>query len=80
MTNTHEAAIKELCSMSHTNEAGQHWTEYVEHFDTMEEEGWIVIERPVHEATGIEMDQRFWKFEITDEGMAVVEANPEYHG
>jgi hypothetical protein len=79
MTNPSDNQISELCILTTRDEAGRHFTEWSEHFEALEEMGLIDINRPVHEATGIDYDQQYWTLEITEEGIAIVEANPELH-
>jgi hypothetical protein len=45
--------------------------------DELEDLGLIAIDRPKHEATGIDYDSQYWSLEVTEEGIATVEANPE---
>ena len=37
----------------------------------------IAIHRPIHDATGISYSQEYWSVEVTNDGVALVEANPE---
>ena len=79
MTKPNDNQIAELCILTTRDEAGRHFTEWSEHFEALEEMGLIEINRPVHNATGIDYDQQYWTLEVTEEGIAVVEANPELH-
>jgi len=78
-TKATKAMIRELCTLSTRNEAGRHFTETSSHWESLEESGLIVIHRPVHETTGIAYGQQDWILEVTDEGLEIVEANPELH-
>jgi hypothetical protein len=79
MTKPSDNQISELCILTTRDEAGRHFAEWSEHFEALEEMGLIDINRPVHEATGIDYDQQYWTLEITEEGIAIMEANPELH-
>lgn len=61
------------------DEAGTHFTALhaCDALAELEEEGLIEITRPVHEFTGIPYSQEYWSVEITDDGMALLDANPE---
>ena len=43
--------------------------------DELEKRGWIEINRPVHEPTGLEYDQQYWSVEVTPKGMEIVSRN-----
>jgi len=72
-------AFRELCTITTRDEAGRHFTEFSSHWKELEEAGLIEIGRPVHEATGISYSQEYWSVQVTEDGLAVVEANPELH-
>lgn len=77
MTTSEQVRIlSKLCTR---NEAGRHFTEVYDGADlaALEEDGLIIISRPIHEATGIFCSQEYWSVEVTDDGVALVEANPE---
>ncbi len=77
MTTSEQVRIlSKLCTR---NEAGRHFTEVYGDSDlaALEEDGLIIIHRPIHEATGISYSQEYWSVEVTDGGIALVEANPE---
>jgi len=69
--------IRELAIMCTRNESGQHYTAWSDHYLALEELGLIKINRPVHKFTGIPYDIIYWTVEITEDGQAVVDANPE---
>jgi hypothetical protein len=71
--------IAELCILTTRDEAGRHFTEWAQHYDALEEIGLIKIDRPVHAATELPYDQQYWTLEVTEEGIAVVDANPDLH-
>lgn len=58
--------------------SGRHFTSKFSRadLDTLEAEGLITINRPVH-STGIPYDESHWSVEVTEDGVALVEANPE---
>lgn len=82
MANTiklNDEMIRELCIACTRNEAGKHFTEWMIYADELEQLGLIEINRPKHEATGIDYDSQYWSLEVTEEGVATVEASPELH-
>lgn len=71
---TDESTIVEiLAHLTERDEAGRHFTETCSVLPELEELGWITIDRPVHEATGIPYSQEYWHITITDAGLAEVE-------
>ena len=74
-----DGMIRELCIATTRNEAGRHFTEFLTHYEELEEIGLIKINRPVHPGTGMDYDCQYWTLEVTDEGQQVVDANPELH-
>ena len=64
-----------LGDLTTKDEAGTHFTEYVsaDNLQWFEDSGLIEINRPVHEASGIQYEQREWTVTVTDEGLAFVE-------
>ena len=78
MTTQRKVAI--LAVITTTSESGRHFTEVYDGDDLaeLEEEGLIEIDRPVHAATGISYSQEHWSVAVTQEGIDMVEANPEY--
>jgi hypothetical protein len=77
---TTEQKVQILAVITTRDEAGKHFTEVYDGDDLaeLEEKGLIEISRPVHEATGIAYSQEHWGVQVTDDGMALVEAHPEY--
>jgi hypothetical protein len=71
--------IRELCIITTRNEAGQHFTEWSNHYEALEAAGLIAIDRPSHHATGIPYACGEWSLEVTPEGQDVVDAHPELH-
>jgi hypothetical protein len=66
--------IEELCFATTRNEAGRHFTEWMKHYEELEEAGLVKIDRPVHRETGIPYDQQYWTIEVTEQGMFQVQA------
>ena len=79
MAKASDEQIAELCILTTKDEAGRHFTEWSIHYDALEQMGLITIDRPIHTATGLSYDCQYWTLEITEHGLAVVEANPELH-
>jgi hypothetical protein len=54
-------------------ESGVHFTSLYssEDLEAMESSGWIKINRPVHEPTGIQYDQQYWTLEVTEKGQEI---------
>ena len=77
---TTEQKVQILAEITTTNEAGRHFTTLYDADDlwALEEEGLIEINRPVHEATGIEYSEEHWAVQVTPDGIDLVEAHPEY--
>lgn len=77
---TTEQKVQILAVLSTRDEAGKHFTEVYDGDDLaeLEEKGLIEIGRPVHEATGIAYSQEHWTVAVTQDGIDLVEANPEY--
>lgn len=71
--------IRILSKITTKNEAGQHFMEIysTEALEALEADGLLTINRPIHGATGISYSQEYWSVEVTDDGVALVEANPE---
>lgn len=71
--------IRELGLLTTRDEAGRHFTEWSNYYEELEALGLVEISRPIHEATGMSYDCQYWSILLTDEGLAVVEANPELY-
>jgi hypothetical protein len=71
--------VRILSRITTKNEAGRHFTEIYSGGDLsdLEAAGLLIIHRPIHSSTGIEYSQEYWSVEVTDDGIAIVEANPE---
>jgi hypothetical protein len=69
--------VKILSRITARDESGKHFIE-VYRVAELEAEGLITIHRPNHEATGIPYSQEYWRVEVTDAGVEMVEAWPEY--
>ena len=65
--------MESLCTC---NEAGRHFTETTDPgaLKDLETLGWIKIDRPIHDATGIPYDAKYWTVTITEEGMDIIDA------
>jgi hypothetical protein len=76
-----EDKVRHLATFVNRDDAGRHFTERYpdDLLDELEAEGLIEISRPVHQPTGIDYDRQYWTAEVTPEGVALVEAYPEYH-
>jgi hypothetical protein len=69
-------AFTELQQACTRNEAGMHFTEWMDYFEYLESVGLISVHRPVHEATGIPYSQEYWSLEVTPLGQnSVLELN-----
>jgi hypothetical protein len=77
---TTEQKVEVLAVITTQDEAGEHFTAVYDADDLseLEDEGLIEINRPVHEATGINYSQEHWTVAVTQDGIDLVEANPEY--
>lgn len=55
--------IEALGQLAERSEDGRHFTEVhsPEFLEKLEKGGWIEIDRPVHEATGIPYSQEYWR-------------------
>lgn len=80
MAMTTEQQVSILAIITTQDEAGQHFTARHDHDELteLEDAGLLEISRPVHEATGIPYSQEHWSVEVTQAGVDLVEANPEY--
>jgi len=78
MTTEQQVAI--LAVITTKNEAGRHVTDLYDWQDLMslEADGLLEIERPVHEATGIPYSQEYYGVHVTETGSDLVDAWPEY--
>ena len=77
---TNENKVRILSTLTTRDEAGRHFTTLVNSVDLadLEFEGLIMINRPVHEASGIPYSEEYYSVEVTSDGVELVEANPEY--
>jgi hypothetical protein len=77
---TTETKVRILSTLTTRDEPGNHFTSWVSSDDltTLENDGLIEINRPIHEATGIPYGVEYHSVEVTEEGVALVEAHPEY--
>lgn len=77
---TTEEIVNALATMTNRDEAGRHFTtRYADDvIAELEREELIEITRPVH-STGIPYGQEHWGLEVTEKGIDLVNAYPEYH-
>jgi len=77
---TTEQKVSIIAVITTRDEAGRHFTEVYDGDDLMalEEEGLLVVTRPVHAGTGIAYSQEHWAVQVTPDGIDLVEAHPEY--
>lgn len=77
---TTETKVRILSTLTTRDSAGTHFTVRVSSDDlaALEAEELITINRPIHEATGIPYSEEYYSVEVTEEGVALVEAYPEY--
>lgn len=77
---TTEQKVSILAVITTNSDAGRHFTEVYAADDLreLEQECLIVVTRPVHEATGIAYSQEHWAVRVTQDGIDLVEAHPEY--
>lgn len=70
-------ALSQLTTRDH---AGRHFYERYapDVLDCLESDGLITISRPVHDATGLSYSQEHHTVEVTEDGIQLVEDNPEY--
>jgi hypothetical protein len=66
--------IKVLSTLCERDEAGRHFTETCGCLEELEAAGWVEVDRPVHQPTGIPYSQEYWRMRVTDEGAAEVES------
>ena len=68
--------IRQLGRLCTRDNAGRHFTEWfdVELLDRLERAGYVTVDRPVHEATGIPYSQEYYSVEVTDDGEAIYES------
>ena len=66
----------ELCNLVTRDDAGRHFTEWSEHYNTLEQLGLVTIHRPVHH-TGVCYSPEHWSVELTDDGQSIVSRRGE---
>ncbi len=75
--------IKQVAILSRIttrDEAGTHFSALYDDadLDSLVADGYLHIERPTHGATGIPYSVEFATCTVTADGMALIDANPEY--
>ena len=71
--------IRELCTITTSDEAGRHFTQTANYWRELEVEGLIEVHRPVHDGTGIPYAAEFWTVHITPEGQALASTSEHLH-
>lgn len=81
MASVTDLQIEILCVITTRDAAGVHFTSKFNDDDlaALETAGLIEISRPVHQPSGVAFGCDQWTVEVTAEGLALVEANPELH-
>lgn len=76
-----ETKVRILSTLTTRDTSGRHFTSRVsdDELAELEADGLIEVSRPVHEATGIPYAQEHWAVTVTDDGVELVAAYPEYH-
>ena len=76
---TTEEKVRILSTLTTRDEAGRHFTSRVssEDIKSLEVEGLIEVSRPIHEPTGIPYSEEHYSVSITEDGVELVDANPE---
>ena len=71
--------VRILSNLSTRDEAGRHFTSRFNSDDiaSLEAEGLIEVSRPIHEPTGIPYGEEYYSVSITEDGVELVDANPE---
>ena len=71
--------VRILSDLSTRDEAGRHFTSRFNSDDiaSLEAEGLIAVSRPIHEPTGIPYGEEYYSVSITEDGVELVDANPE---
>lgn len=72
-------AIRELCVMTTRDADGLHFTQWSEHWDTLEAAGLVSVHKPVHASSGIAYDQDEWSVQITEAGQDLVDSREDLH-
>ncbi len=76
-TYTDAELTETLGTFTNRDEAGRHFTERYDDdvLDVLESAGYIEINRPVHQPTGISYDRQYWHAEVTEAGLDFFNAN-----
>ena len=77
---TTESTVRILSTLTTRDHAGRHFTTRVSSDDiaALEAAGLIVVTRPIHEATGLPYSEEYYSVAVTEAGVELVEAYPEY--
>ena len=78
---TTENKVRILSAITTRDSSGRHFTTRVaaDEIATLETEELIAVNRPIHEATGLPYSVEHYSVEVTEAGVELVEAYPEYH-
>ena len=73
--------VRILSRITTRDEAGTHYTRRYgrEVLDELSASGYIVEDKPAHEATGLSYSEEYWSVEVTEDGQDLVDTYPEYH-
>lgn len=70
--------IRELAVIASRNEKGEHFTQWSDHYEMLEQSGMVAITRPVS-CMGMPYGTEYWSIELTEEGQGIVGYYPELH-
>ncbi len=75
-----ENKVRILSTLTTRDSAGRHFASRVsgDIIAALEAEELVVVTRPIHAATGIPYSQEHYSIEVTEAGVELVEAYPEY--
>ena len=78
---TTENKVRILSTITTRDSSGRHFTAAVSSGDiaALETDELIVVTRPIHEATGLPYSVEHYSVTVTEAGVELVEAYPEYH-
>ena len=65
--------LSELGKVATFDEDGRHFTQFLKHWQDLEEAGLVEVYRPEHSATGIRYSQEFWSIQLTEAGKDTLE-------
>ena len=65
--------LSELGKVCNFNEDGRHFTQFLRHWQDLEEAGLVEVYRPEDSPTGIRYSQEFWSIRLTQAGQDTLE-------